>query len=156
MTGKSFSFYLASSLGNAEFVEAVAQALEARGGWCSFAWWRQETVRAGSSSEAQGARARADADGVVDADLLILILPARHGGHFETGLAVGLIVAGRKGRHWRRRGVVIWDRHGTSHDGDYPCVFHQLKPEIRHSTATALPEFLEWLESEVAIWAGRT
>ncbi len=139
------TFYIASALANAALVESLAIELEKNGWHCTFAWWRESNAKAGATVEAQKKRARQDARGAAEADWLILVLPARHGSHFEAGISVGVTIASgaRPGRR-----TIIWDPNGESHDGDYPCVFHQLQFDlfgVQRCTAGTLNDFMQWL-----------
>lgn len=102
-------FYIAARWGRKELVRALAAPLAAAG----HEWthdWTQEI-------ESEGWRERACADdtrGVLSADLVIMVLPARRGAHVELGIA---LAAGK-------RILICMDRPEDEIEDGYGCPFY--------------------------------
>lgn len=104
--------YLASSLTNSDLMEQVANLLQS----CLVAevtvrWWL-EKWEPGNIQQLKKF-SRQDLTGIMEADLLVLILPGGRGAHVEYGFALGIGV----------NAIII----GTDEEFNkpYPCAFHQ-------------------------------
>jgi len=87
---KSKSFYIASSLDNAEQVKQVAERLKAAGWTHTYDWTVHGSVqREGTERIAQVASA--ESEGVWMADVVIVLLPGGRGTHTELGIAIGMV-----------------------------------------------------------------
>lgn len=81
-------FYIASKLENAEEVSRVAQALKAAGHIHTYDWTVHGSVQDKGLQRIQEV-AEAEKRGVIDADVVIVILPGGRGTHAELGIALG-------------------------------------------------------------------
>ena len=112
------TFYIATSLANREQARKLSGLLGGYGMEPTFPWWSAPTFDAAVQAGEDPAtwlrdRGHADAYGVMSADVVIVLLPGGHGTHVELGIALAT-------------GRTVW--LVGSHDGDYPCVFHNIVP----------------------------
>lgn len=81
------NFYVASSFRNIEQVRTLSRELALNGHHHTYDW----TQAGGADSlEALAAIGAKEKDAVMDADLLVVLLPAGKGSHIELGIALGL------------------------------------------------------------------
>ena len=81
-------FYIASRLENAEIVKRVAAVLKAAGHIHTYDWTEHGSVK--KEAEARITEvAEKERDGVIDAQMVIVILPGGRGTHSELGIALG-------------------------------------------------------------------
>jgi len=78
-------FYIASTLSNADQAEDVAAYLRARG-WIQTFNWAELPVQ--TDIDQLPITADLELEGVMDADILFLLMPARRGSHIEMGAAL--------------------------------------------------------------------
>jgi hypothetical protein len=81
-------FYIASRLENAERVKQLKRELEAMGHEHSYDWTVHGSVQ-NEGYETISRVAKAEAHGVLEADLVIVLLPGGRGTHTELGIALG-------------------------------------------------------------------
>lgn len=81
-------FYIASKLENAEAVSRVARALKAAGHIHTYDWTVHGSVQDKGEQRIREV-AEAEKQGVLDADVVIVILPGGRGTHAELGIALG-------------------------------------------------------------------
>jgi hypothetical protein len=133
------SFYIASSLENVENVKRLRDELVSRGWTHTYDWSTHGSVQDDPSR--WRAVARAEVDGVIQADTVIVLMPGGRGTHVELGIALGI------------RAYVEWDNGCLTPAihliGDDPnprtCVFYHHPAVVRHATVEA---FLEAVTGE--------
>jgi len=123
-------FYIATSLDNAEQHNAVRDALVAQGHTITHDW-TQCGVDKGPSVEELRKRGDADIEGVLQADLLIVLLPGGKGTHVELGLMIAKMVVlesakilGEERRPQHDPVVLTWGKDIQAFQEPYPCAFH--------------------------------
>jgi len=85
---QSLNVYVATALGNALVAKELAERLKAEGCHITYEWWEHGPVQhLGFARVAEVARA--EMQGVLDADVLVALLPGGRGTHAEIGLALG-------------------------------------------------------------------
>ena len=112
--GGGLRYYIATSLDRAEGHRRLAAALNARGWSCTYDW----TVH--GSVQDQGATrmaevAAAEMRGVIEADVVIVLLPGGRGTHTEMGIAIGAGVPV----------VVVGDADARRGDDGRECAFYR-------------------------------
>jgi len=108
-------FYVASGVPNAGRVNEAARVLAARGYERTYDWTRHGDVSA-ESPERKREVAKTEAQAVIDAELVVLLLPGRFGTHAELGIA---IVSSANKR------ILLWSETSTPFDGEQGfCVFY--------------------------------
>ncbi|MHC1695635.1 MAG: nucleoside 2-deoxyribosyltransferase [Eubacteriales bacterium] len=80
-------FYIASRLENAQTVKSVADILKAHGHQHTYDWTVHGSV-CGKGKERLGEVAYKELQGVIEADVVIVILPGGRGTHTELGAAL--------------------------------------------------------------------
>lgn len=140
------SYYIASSLGNAGMVKRLHEVLRLAGHTCTYDWTAhgrvyKTDVDPETNARVMGDTAAAELAGVLEANVVVVILPGGKGTHVELGtiLAVGEILKrmASVGMHPPSRmlppsvilagiGANAWDVFvtGPLSRGDYPCAFH--------------------------------
>lgn len=108
-------FYVASGVSNAEKVNLAADALKSAGHERTYDWTEH-----GDVSKADDAFKRHVASseyrGVVEADMVVLLLPGRFGTHAELGMALAT-AAGKR--------ILLWSESSAPFDGaEGFCVFY--------------------------------
>jgi len=86
-------YYVASGVPNAERVNEAAQVLTARGHERTYDWTKHGDVSA-ESPERKREVAKTEAQAVIDAELVALLLPGRFGTHAELGIAIASAAPG--------------------------------------------------------------
>jgi len=81
-------FYIATGLDNAEQANTVASELAARGHSLTYDWTAHGSVQ-GRGDDVMRAVAKKEAQGILDADVLVALLPGGRGTHTEIGIALG-------------------------------------------------------------------
>lgn len=81
-------FYIANRLENAETVKRVATVLKAAGHEHTYDWTTHGSVQS-EGEERLRQVAENELNGVLNADLVIVILPGERGTHTELGIALG-------------------------------------------------------------------
>ncbi|MDF2647932.1 MAG: group-specific protein [Paenibacillus sp.] len=79
-------FYIASSLRNVDNVRSVARVLKSRGFIQTYDWTTHTNVDSISKLREIG---HEEVSGVLDADVVIVMMPAGKGSHVELGIALG-------------------------------------------------------------------
>lgn len=79
-------FYIASSLRNIDNVRNVARVLKSRGFIQTYDWTTHTNVDSISKLREIG---HEEVSGVLDADVVIVMMPAGKGSHVELGIALG-------------------------------------------------------------------
>lgn len=82
-------FYIASRLENADQVRYLRDRLTANGWVCTYDWTKHGSVQREAASVI-GAVAEAEARGVAEADIVIVLLPGGRGTHCEIGMGIAL------------------------------------------------------------------
>ena len=108
-------FYVASGVSNAEKVNQAASALTARGHQRTYDWTTH-----GDVSKADPAFKRhvasSESHGVLDAELVVLLLPGRFGTHAELGMALAST---------ENKRILLWSETPAPFDGTESfCVFY--------------------------------
>lgn len=121
------TFYIGTSLGNANQARDIAALLQGYGYENTFAWWAAPDLRGvgNENSERWRERAHRDLNGIWDADFVVIILPGGYGAHVELGYALA-------NQQWqrselsRRVPIFLYAPNGVEqdHKADYACVFH--------------------------------
>jgi len=108
-------FYVASGVSNAEKVNLAAAALNAAGHERTYDWTGHGDV---SKSEPDFKRhvAASESRGVLDAELVVLLLPGRFGTHAELGMALASA---------ENKRILLWSESPAPFDGTEGfCVFY--------------------------------
>lgn len=139
------TFYIASRLENAARVRELRDLLHAAGWAITYDWSSHGSVRGPEVSREIIARvADHEVNGVLDADVLIVLLPGGRGTHTELGVALGYQV-GPGNR------VVLWSAEpeldfgtteATSAFYHHPGVEHRSDPDMASLAAWLLAEAL--------------
>ena len=108
-------FYVASGVSNAEKVNQAAAALTAAGHQRTYDWTTH-----GDVSKADPAFKRhvasSESHGVLDAELVVLLLPGRFGTHAELGMALASA---------ENKRILLWSESPAPFDGTEGfCVFY--------------------------------
>lgn len=89
--GTIMRYYIASRIENSENVKSLHALLGAAGWSCTYDWSAHGSVRGEGVTRATLDRvAQNEIDGVVDADVVIVLLPGGRGTHVELGAAVAV------------------------------------------------------------------
>lgn len=108
-------FYVASGVSNAEKVNLAAAALNAAGHERTYDWTGHGDVSKADPSFKREVAA-SESRGVLEAELVVLLLPGRFGTHAELGMA--LASAGNKR-------ILLWSETSAPFDGKEGfCVFY--------------------------------
>ena len=113
-------FYVASGLVNRDRVRSVVDALAALGHTPAYDWTLHGDVRR-CGEERMREVAGKEAQGVVESELVLLMLPGGAGTHTELGLA--LAARGNKR-------ILLWSATGREFQGNETCVFYH-HPAVR-------------------------
>ena len=81
-------FYIGSGLKNGDRVDDVSKKLEANGWRCTYCW--TANVQGDEAAEDLITYAMAEQKGILDADVVVILLPAGRGAHIELGMALAL------------------------------------------------------------------
>ena len=81
-------FYIGSSLKNYELVQSYATALKEYGWIQTYDWVKNLNNEV--SKESLTAFAQLELQGIIDSDIVIILLPAGRGAHIELGAALAL------------------------------------------------------------------
>lgn len=81
-------FYIGSGLKNCELVNYYAKVLK-RNGWNQTYNW-VENINDDVSIEDMTSYAKSESQGIIDSDVVIILLPAGRGAHIELGMALAL------------------------------------------------------------------
>jgi nucleoside 2-deoxyribosyltransferase len=102
-------FFVSSRKDRSEQADALSKELEKHGWQRTFAWKPED----GESPEGNAAIAKAELNGVLQADVLIALLPGGNGTHVEIGAALAL-----------GKPVILHAPDRETLNQPYPCVFH--------------------------------
>lgn len=89
---RPFNFYIASGLENGTKVREVRDILRAVGGECTYDWTEHGSVQAApgeDGSDRYAVTAGCEAQGVLGADVVVVLLPGARGTHVELGVGIG-------------------------------------------------------------------
>jgi hypothetical protein len=126
-------FYVASGVPNAERVNLVADVLNAKGYTRTYDWTRHGSV-ADAAPERKREVAALEASAVLDAELVILLLPGRFGTHAELGLAIASAANKR---------ILLWSETDAPFTGESGfCVFYH-HPAVERMVCT-FADFLKF------------
>lgn len=108
-------YYVASGVPNAARVNEVAEVLNARGFTRTYDWTQHGSV-ADAPADYKRHVAATEAGAVMDAELVVLLLPGRFGTHAELGAAIASCANKR---------ILLWSESSDPFDGtrDF-CVFY--------------------------------
>lgn len=81
-------FYIGSGMKNCELVNYYAKILKRKGWILTYNW--VENINDGVSIEDMTSYAISESQGIVDSDVVIILLPAGRGAHIELGMALAL------------------------------------------------------------------
>jgi len=130
------NFYVASGVPNAERVNQAAQVLTANGHQRTYDWTKHGDVSA-ESPERKREVAKTEAQAVIDAELVALLLPGRFGTHAELGIAIASSANKR---------ILLWSESSAPFDGEQGfCVFYH-HPAVER-VVCPFHEFLEQLNT---------
>lgn len=108
-------FYVASGVPNAEKVNLAARALTSRGHERTYDWTKHGDVSA-EPPERKRVVAVTETQAVVDAELVVLLLPGRFGTHAELGISIATAANKR---------ILLWSETSAPFDGTNGfCVFY--------------------------------
>ncbi|MEN6635419.1 MAG: hypothetical protein ABFC56_06190 [Clostridiaceae bacterium] len=108
-------FYVASGVSNAEKVNQTAAALTASGHTRTYDWTTHGDVSK-ADSEFKRHVAASELRGVLEAELVVLLLPGRFGTHAELGIALGT---------YGNKRILLWSEIPAPFDGTEGfCVFY--------------------------------
>lgn len=108
-------FYVASGVPNAEKVNLAAAALNARGHERTYDWTSHGDVSK-TPDERKREVAANESRGVLEAELVVLLLPGRFGTHAELGIALASAANKR---------ILLWSETAAPFDGTEGfCVFY--------------------------------
>lgn len=102
-------FFVSSRKDRSARADALSKELEKHGWQRTFAWKPED----GEGPEGNAAIAKAELDGVLQADILIALLPGGNGTHVEIGAALAL-----------GKPVILHAPDRETLNQPYPCVFH--------------------------------
>jgi len=108
-------FYVASGVSNAEKVNQAAAALNAAGHERTYDWTGHGDV---SKADPEFKRhvAASELRGVLEAELVVLLLPGRFGTHAELGIAIAT---------YSNKRILLWSETSAPFDGTEGfCVFY--------------------------------
>ena len=129
-------FYVASGVPNAERVNQAAHVLSSRGHERTYDWTKHGDVSA-ESPERKREVAKTEAQAVIDAELVVLLLPGRFGTHAELGIALATCANKR---------VLLWSESSAPFDGEQGfCVFYH-HPAVERFTGS-FESLLSYLSS---------
>jgi nucleoside 2-deoxyribosyltransferase len=101
--------YISSRKDRSARADALSKELEKHGWQRTFAWKQED----GEGPEENAAIAKAELNGVLQADVLIALLPGGYGTHVEIGAALAL-----------GKPVILHAPDQDTLNQPYPCVFH--------------------------------
>ncbi len=108
-------FYVASGVSNAEKVNQAAAALAAAGHKRTYDWTGHGDVSK-NSPERKREVAAYESRGVIEAELVVLLLPGRFGTHAELGMALATA---------ENKRILLWSETSAPFDGSEGfCVFY--------------------------------
>ena len=129
-------FYVASGVPNAARVNQAAQVLAARGHERTYDWTKHGDVSA-ESPERKREVAKTEAQAVLEAELVVLLLPGRFGTHAELGIAIASSANKR---------ILLWSESSAPFDGEQGfCVFYH-HPAVERFSGP-FDEFLGYLST---------
>jgi nucleoside 2-deoxyribosyltransferase len=114
-------FYIASSLKNKDEVRYVSEKLKNKGNFHTYDWTKNERALTIEELEVIGLKEK---KAVIEADVIIVLLPAGKGSHIELGIAIGL---GKK--------VFLYSRNEEVNNFETTSTFYHL-PEVEKCIGT--------------------
>lgn len=134
--------YLASGLSNRATVAQVARDLRELGHTITYDWTEHGSVQ-DASDEEKAAVAMAELGGVLEAEMVVAILPGGRGTHVEIGAALGAGIPV----------VVVYRRPEDLTVGGIECVFYHHPGVMTHPITSDFPP-QEWLAAWIHCAAG--
>ena len=129
-------FYVASGVPNAERVNQAAQVLAANGHQRTYDWTGHGDVSKADPAFKRHVAA-SESTGVLEAELVVLLLPGRFGTHAELGIAIASSANKR---------ILLWSESSAPFDGEQGfCVFYH-HPAVER-VICPFHEFLEQLNT---------
>ncbi|OMF37561.1 group-specific protein [Paenibacillus sp. FSL H8-0548] len=122
-------FYIASSLKNIENVRQVAEKLKARGFQQTYDWTTHSNIDSLSKLRKIG---QEEVTGVLDADVVIVMIPAGKGSHVELGIALG---AGKK--------IYLYSSTNELNEIGNTCTFYHV--EAVQQSIGLLDDLINWV-----------
>lgn len=129
-------YYVASGVANAGRVNMVAQALNQKGYERTYDWTTHGSV-ADAPDENKRAVAGREAAAVMEAELVVLLLPGGFGTHGELGLSIATA---------QNKRILVWSETEAPFSGESGfCVFYH-HPAVERMTCS-FEELLSYLET---------
>ncbi|MCK1998417.1 group-specific protein [Psychrobacillus psychrodurans] len=125
-------FYIASSFKNIELVRYVSENLKNRGYIHTYDWTVNENVTTLEELKIIGEKEKT---AVIEADFVVVILPAGKGSHIELGIAIG-----------NRKNIYLYSQNKEIDNIETTSTFYHL-PEIEKCFGT-LDELVEIIDSK--------
>lgn len=117
-------YYVASAVSNAARVNEVAAILNAAGHTRTYDWTSHGDVSAMDGDFQRSVAAR-EAQAVLDAELVVLLLPGRFGTHAELGLSIA---------SYQNKRILLWSETPAPFSAEGPfCVFYHHPAVERHT-----------------------
>lgn len=120
-------FYVASSFKNIEVVRLVSDRLKEEGFIQTYDWTRNERASTIEDLKIIGLKEK---DAVMEADFVIVLLPAGKGSHIELGIALGL-----------EKRIYLYSPNDEVNQYETTSTFYHL-PEV-HKCIGTIEEFVE-------------
>lgn len=134
--------YLASGLQNRATVAQIAQGLRDLGHTITYDWTEHGSVQ-DASDEEKAAVAQAELEGVLAAEMVVVILPGGRGTHVEIGAALGVGIPV----------VIVYRKPEDLLVGGVECVFYDHPGVMTHPITSDFPP-QEWLAAWIHCAAG--
>lgn len=129
-------YYVASGVANAPRVNTVAAVLDEKGFERTYNWTTHGSV-ADAPDDTKRTVAGKEAAAVMEAELVVVLLPGRFGTHVEIGLAIATI---------ENKRILLWSETEAPFSGaDGFCVFYH-HPAIERM-ACSFEELLSYLKT---------
>jgi nucleoside 2-deoxyribosyltransferase len=125
-------FYIASSFKNIELVRYVSENLKNRGYIHTYDWTVNENVTTLEELKIIGEKEKT---AVIEADFVVVILPAGKGSHIELGIAIG-----------NRKNIYLYSQNKEIDNIETTSTFYHL-PEIEKCFGT-LDELVEIIDNK--------
>ncbi|WBL17077.1 group-specific protein [Sutcliffiella sp. NC1] len=128
-------FYVASSFGNMEMVRYVSNEIVHRGYVQTYDWTKNERA---STTEDLKRIGEEEKNAVMDADFVIVLLPAGKGSHIEFGIALG-----------QGKRIYLYSQDGEVNNFETTSTFYHV-PEVKICIGT-VEELVETVTKEFSV-----